>query len=107
MLNGISVDLNKFSFFFWFVLLGVLTVIISISSGTDYVYLGLLLCLYGMVSHLLDHFFDRVFSIIIGKNLNDQNMRELHWGWHSVRLFVMLGLIACLILCANYTYHFV
>jgi len=106
MLDGISVDLNKFSFYFWFILLGLLTVIFSIVTKADYVYLGLLLCLYGMVAHITGYYIDTLFSIKIGQPLTDSNMHKISWVGHTARLVFMLSLVACLILLANKKYHF-
>ncbi len=106
MLNGIAVDLNKFCFYFWFILLGLLTVIFSIVTKADYVYLGLLLCLYGMVAHITGYYIDTMFSIKIGEPISDKNIHRISWLGHTIRLIFMLSLIAALVLLANKKYHF-
>ncbi|MFI5196709.1 MAG: hypothetical protein ACHQD8_06440, partial [Chitinophagales bacterium] len=88
-------------------LLGLLTVIFSIVIKADYVYLGLLLCLYGMVAHISGHYIDILFSIKIGQPLTDDNMHQISWVSHTLRFVFMVGLIVGLIVLANHKYHFI
>ena len=107
MINGLSLNLNKFGFYFWFILFGFTTMIFSIIYNDKYVDLGLLITLYGMVAFLLDLLFDRVFTRLIKETLAADNMHKVpNWG-HLLRFGVHLGLIFILLILLENKYDFI
>lgn len=58
MTDNIKVDLNQFSYFFWFLLFGMLIIIFALIHDTSYVPLGIIFSLYGSVAHSIDMFID-------------------------------------------------
>jgi hypothetical protein len=100
MTNGLTLNLNKFGFYFWFILFGFTTMIFSIIYNDKYVNLGFLITIYGMVAFLLDLLIDRVFTRLVKENLTLENMNKvptwghlLRFGAHLVLIFVLLMLI--------------
>lgn len=107
MLDGVKFDLNVISFFFWFVLLGLLVVIFSITYKVDYTYLGFLIALYGAIALLLDIFFDRLFCVIMkGHYKGDENAKDINVWWHIARFISHLVLISFLVTLTLNAYKF-
>lgn len=107
MFNGISLDLNKFGFYFWFIFFGFVTLIISIIYNDRYVELGLLISMYGMIAFLLDLLFDRVTSKNIKETLTPTNMFKVSNKGHVLRFFAHLVLIAILLILLEDKYNFI
>ncbi|OFY26312.1 MAG: hypothetical protein A2X17_01385 [Bacteroidetes bacterium GWF2_41_61] len=107
MLGGLKFDLNIIGYFFWFILFGLVVIIISIIYRPDYIFLGALLSLYGMLGFFIDLLIDRICSRVLKKNFTSSDMFEISIGGHFVRFILQVGLIFALIYFINTKYSFI
>lgn len=106
MFSGINFDLNTISFYFWFVLLGLLTVIFSIIHNQDYFFAGLAIGLYGMIAHVIDLLFDRIAARNINTQLTPENFHLVKPMINFFRFGIQLLIIIGLVYTMNLKYHF-
>lgn len=107
MLDGFKFDLNNIGYFFWFILLGLLTIIFSIIYRPDYIFLGASLSLYGMLGLFLDMLIDRISSSILKKKLTTENMHEITIVGHLIRFVTQVALVVLLVWLVNKKYYFI
>ena len=107
MLEGFKFDLNSIGFFFWFILLGLLTIVFSIIYNPEYIFLGASLSLYGMIGFLTDLLFDRIWGRVLKKNFTKESMHEISIFGHVIRFTVQVGIIIGLIILVNSKYCFI
>ncbi|RYF99350.1 MAG: hypothetical protein EOO07_36865 [Chitinophagaceae bacterium] len=106
MLEGFKLDLNNIGFFFWFILLGLLTVIFSIVHRPEYVFLGACISLYGMLAFLVDLLFDRICGRVLKKTFSGDNAHQITIFGHVLRFGAQAGLVCFLVYIVNAKYSF-
>ncbi len=107
MTNGLTVDLNKFGYYFWVILFGFTTIIFAIIYNEKYVDLGLLISIYGMVAFLLDLLFDRVLTRLLKETLTSINMFKVPTWGHLLRIVAHIVLIVVLLILIENKYNFI
>lgn len=106
MMEGFKFDLNNIGYFFWFVLMGLVTIIFSIIYRAEFIFFGASLALYGMLGFFLDLLIDRIISVLLKKNLTVSIMHEVSiWG-HLIRFLLQLALVLLLVWLINTKYQF-
>jgi len=109
MFDGVQFNLNQIGFFFWFIIFGLLIVIFSIIYRPEFVFMGLSICLYGMVAFLVDLLFDRIFlrSARRRHNGNEIDLSKICNVGHVLRFISQISIIFLLGVIINCKYHFV
>lgn len=104
MLDNFKIDFNNFGYFFWFVFFGILAITTSISTGNiEYLPIGVLVSIYGMIGHLTDLLFDRIGSVRLGETLTSTNMHKLSYMWHVLRFLFQFIITAIFVLAVYYS----
>lgn len=106
-MEGFKFDLNNIGYFFWFILLGLLTIIFSIIYRPEYIFFGAALSLYGMLGFFLDLLIDRISGRILKSKLTSDNMHRITIAGHLIRFATQVCLVIFLVLLVNKKYSFI
>jgi len=58
--ENIKANIEKYGFFFWFILFGLIEIIVSIIYNEEFIYMGFYFCAYGLVGYALSELTDRI-----------------------------------------------
>ncbi len=97
-LNNAKINIEKYGFFFWFILFGFVDIVFSIIHNEKYIELGLIFCAFGAAGYVYAELLDK-----ISVNLYDSKPPLL---FHIINTILKLTLFFFLFWGVNHEYRF-
>ena len=110
-LSGAKINIDKYGFFFWFIMFGFIDVIFSLIHAPDYIPLGLLFCAFGLLGYSLSELMDRISYSCFKKQSDEQGDKKV-WvvkiplWFHLLNVLFKLCIFLGLFILINYKYKY-
>jgi hypothetical protein len=106
--ESIKVDINKYGFFFWFLLFGFTEIVFSIIYRPEYIQLGFLSICLGLICYSIDSLIDRITQQLFIDKYPDEEKKKRVPLWMYIIRFIIHGLLFVgFFFLINSKYHFI